>query len=420
MYLITYIQADTTQFTRERFANVVVSYFEDGATTKVLRWVCSLEPHQISGEHFHLAIKLDKVRRWFAIKRRLSNEWGIEVNFSGSHDNYYSAWKYVTKTDKNFVQSNDHPDLNAATAPRTGAATSKKRKNCNSKNAPKPKKSKLDNFTISETILNKNIKTPNELMALANAQKQNGKTDLAEFILDKGIKKISDLLETTWAMNNATNLMVRQQKTRFQILTDSMNSECDETCDGRWLTKCLDTLDKNNIVQNDFSDALFNLINFGRSKYRNLMLIGPANCGKTFLIKPLQKIYNCFQNPASSSFAWVGAEEAEFIILNDFRWSSKLIPWHDFLLLLEGEPVHLPAPKSHFSKDILLEKDTPIVCTSSEQIVHVKNGIVSQRETQMMSVRWKVFEFHYQIPEENQVEIPPCPVCFGRLVYRRY
>ena len=51
--------------------------------------------------------------------------------------------------------------------------------------------------------------------------------------------------------------------------------------------------------------------------------------------------------------------------------------------------------------EIHLEKDTPIVCTSSEQIVYMKNGIVSQRETQMMLVKWKVFEFHYQITEEN-------------------
>ena len=45
-----------------------------------------------------------------------------------------------------------------------------------------------------------------------------------------------------------------------------MSSDCDESCDGQWLTKCLDTLGKNNIVWDDFSDALFNLINFGRSK----------------------------------------------------------------------------------------------------------------------------------------------------------
>ena len=39
-------------------------------------------------------------------------------------------------------------------------------------------------------------------MALANAQRQNGKTDYAEFVLDKGSKKISDLLETTWEVNS--------------------------------------------------------------------------------------------------------------------------------------------------------------------------------------------------------------------------
>ena len=45
-----------------------------------------------------------------------------------------------------------------------------------------------------------------------------------------------------------------------------MNSDCNENCDGQWLTKCLDNLDKNNIVWDDISDALFNLINFGKSK----------------------------------------------------------------------------------------------------------------------------------------------------------
>ena len=129
VYLITYSQANTIEFSRERFANIIVSYFEDGGMTKVKQWVCSLEPHEDGGEHFHLAIKLDRVRRWLSIKRRVSDDHGVEVHFSGTHDNYYTAWSYVTKSDKNFVQSDGHPDLQSATNPRTGAATSKKRKN---------------------------------------------------------------------------------------------------------------------------------------------------------------------------------------------------------------------------------------------------------------------------------------------------
>ena len=72
-----------------------------------------------------------------------------------------------------------------------------------------------------------------------------------------------------------------------------------------------------------------------------------ANCGKTFFLSPSVVIYNCFENPATSTFEWVGAEEKEVILLNDLRWTPSLIPWHDFLLLLEGQPVHLPAPKSY-------------------------------------------------------------------------
>jgi hypothetical protein len=46
--------------------------------------------------------------------------------------------------------------------------------------------------------------------------------------------------------------------------------------------------------------------------------------------------------------------------LNDFRWSPQIIAWQDLLLLLEGQKVNLPAPKSHFAKDVTFEGDTPI------------------------------------------------------------
>ena len=59
-------------------------------------------------------------------------------------------------------------------------------------------------------------------------------------------------------------------------------------------------------------------------------------------------MYRSFVNPATSNFAWVGAEEAELLFLNDFCWSPQIVPWHDLLLLLEGQPVHVPAPKTHF------------------------------------------------------------------------
>lgn len=182
-------------------------------------------------------------------------------------------------------------------------------------------------------------------------------------------------------------------------------------CDGYWLSAAKQVLQKNGIDVHGFGQAVYDLREKGRGKYRNIILVSPANCGKTFLLNPLNKIFRTFTNPASGSFAWIGAENAECIFLNDFRWSEKLIPWHDLLLMLQGQVVHLPAPKTHFARDISFTGDTLIFATSKHQLIYVKHGAVDVCETEMMSVRWRMFSLNCQIPQEQHAErhsmLPP-------------
>ena len=112
-----------------------------------------------------------------------------------------------------------------------------------------------------------------------------------------------------------------------------------------------------------------------------------AHCVHELLLNPLNVIFNTFSNPASTSFAWFGAEQAECIFFNDFRWSPAVIQLNDFLLMLEGHLVHLPAPKTHYAKDIVFEKDTPIVATGRYPIILVKNGTIVEKDTEMMAVQ---------------------------------
>ena len=46
------------------------------------------------------------------------------------------------------------------------------------------------------------------------------------------------------------------------------------------------------------------------------------------------------------------------------------IQWHDYLLMLDGQLVHVPAPKSHNAKEIVFKIDTP-VCISPKQTNNV-------------------------------------------------
>ena len=69
--------------------------------------------------------------------------------------------------------------------------------------------------------------------------------------------------------------------------------------------------------------------------------------------------------------------------------------WNEFLVLLEGHTVHLPAPKNHFASDICIDKDTPFLATSKDVIKFIigKYNTTDEIENDMMAVRWHVFNF---------------------------
>ncbi|KAK2549578.1 hypothetical protein P5673_029967 [Acropora cervicornis] len=328
------------------------------------------EAHQVNGFHYHMALKLNRCKRWLSSKWYLEENHGISVHFSNIHHNYYSAWKYTTKKDRYVMESKHRPDLWDSKPPKTQSASiSRKHKVVENEDDEPSNYSSDNNDDISSEGLYsalKGVKSRTELLAYANEQKLTGKSDIAEFIVNQGPRVVSE-------------------------------GQCASGCNGEWLTCASEVLEQNGIRREAFATVIRELLEKGRSKFRNIMICGPANSGKTFLLNPLTSIYDTFSNPASTSFAWVGAEDAECIFLNDFRWSQQVIQWHDFLLMLEGQVVHLPAPKTHYAKDIVFEKDTPIFCTGKQPFIYIKNGVIDQRETEMMPVRWKIFQFNVQI-----------------------
>ena len=75
-------------------------------------------------------------------------------------------------------------------------------------------------FQVSQIIQEKSIKTRTELLALAQLQKNEGKTDLAEFIMNRQPKVIAQLLNT-WDMFNAQAKLERSRKTRLELLLEA-------------------------------------------------------------------------------------------------------------------------------------------------------------------------------------------------------
>ena len=227
-------------------------------------------------------------------------------------------------------------------------------------------------------------------------------------------KGLNELIQQTWKMKNASKILERKKRCRMDIIREAAPGQCVQGCEGMWLKCAEEVLYNNKVHPILYPAAVRELLTLGRGKYRNLMIVGKTNCGKTFLLKPLLLLFDTFSNSAADKYAWVGADKKEVIWLNDFRWSRELIEWKSFLLLLEGDQVNLP--KNHYATDVCIDHDVSIFATSKDTIKYRgPYNAKNKNEDDMMASRWKVFYFTQSIPEEEQKDIAPCPHCFSKL-----
>jgi len=103
-------------------------------------------------------------------------------------------------------------------------------------------------------------------------------------------------------MEEAPAKLERNQKTLLEILQEFLQEECVSTCNKKWLTIAKDILQRNSIPEADFTEAVKNLLVKGRGKYRNILINGPANCGRTFILNPLNSIFHTFSKPRNNTF----------------------------------------------------------------------------------------------------------------------
>ena len=168
-------------------------------------------------------------------------------------------------------------------------------------------------------MVKNNIHGATELHTAAEERMKEGQTDLAAFVLSCTKKTLNDLIKSTWEMQNTKATLEREKTSRMQVLKKVRLSSCLNGFDMEWYICSRDILQKNSIKSHVYADAIRDLLIYGRGKFTNVIITGPAICGKTFMLRPLEIIYNTFSNPANDKYAWGGAGNAEVIILQDFR-----------------------------------------------------------------------------------------------------
>ena len=95
-------------------------------------------------------------------------------------------------------------------------------------------------------------------------------------------------------MQCASHGLEWSRKTRIQVISETLNSDCVETCREKYWLKCAKKILRNNkINQYFFASAMRNALIKGTQK-NNILIVGPTNCGKSFLLNPLELIFNAY------------------------------------------------------------------------------------------------------------------------------
>ena len=236
-------------------------------------------------------------------------------------------YRYETKSDDAAIESPNHANLNMISSPRTKLA---QRANSNRRQQKREQQKqptqqqqqqqqqktrarnmKLNHLEVGEFCLKNNITNKTELFAEANKRKHDGEHDLALYVFSNPEVRIEETIAKAWKMQRAEESVADMRKDRLQRLREAQEGRCtSDTC--TWYDRAVEVLRLNNIDIGVYAKALFDCLVEGRRKERNVMLIGSANTGKTFMLKPLQVIFQdkLFENPSSDKYGWLHVQDA--------------------------------------------------------------------------------------------------------------
>ncbi len=99
-------------------------------------------------------------------------------------------------------------------------------------------------------------------------------------------------------MADAKTVMEREKMNRMDIIRIAVEGECVANCNGEWFTCAMEVLRNNQLHPYLYAASLRELLEKGRGKFGNIMICGPAKCAKSFMLRPLQNVFEAFSNPA--------------------------------------------------------------------------------------------------------------------------
>jgi hypothetical protein len=371
--------------------------------------------------HAHVSVSCSRRHRWRQVKNEIRSG-GMSCHVS-EHKYYRTMVHYLTvatatkpreSLDGNIFLSQSHPPI------RRALVRTKEEEGDPAVAEPpakKPRRSVV--LSVYNYVTMKNIKCCEELRYHADVATEADDPTLLEFCHKHGDAlqaKIDDL----WRTKNARAAFDRKKKSRWQLVQDATSSDC--VCDGTSVTGLRHILSSNSIDEKGFLDALRDPLKDGRLKGNTVMLVGPANCGKSSLLKGLGSIFKVFRKPESSSNAPLAQlGDFEVVVWDDLRYNPGRTGNSQGIKIDQGT-MHLWLEGSDFvvhqhgnlGSDFVYSKDAPVYFTGPSRLsVIYTNGIVDAHETAQLDARIRYIMLNSPLARPD-AKFRTCGRCYAR------
>jgi hypothetical protein len=399
------------------------------------RFWCAQERHADGSKHLHVAVKLSKALYMSALHEAFLQHEEMFVDVQ-TFQNYAKAVEYISVpsaakpvVDLNPLKSEGHPGASqlcpkkrrqegiakarAKVKVEPGVASAADGALALPEGAANPAESprvRLSNVDVFNIVKDNGLRSDLELLNFANEEHEKGRSELLNWVLGK--TTLPAFVQQVWRAIGAARVIERSRKTRLEILAEASAQTC--VCSQEWIPAAEQILDRNDVDSATFKGAVLHALRKGAAKFSNVFVAGPGNCGKTFLLQPLEKIYRTFVVPGGGGqYRLAGIVDTEVTVWQDVRWADVrgVITWSTLLVMLEGGAWTVPMPQNVSHGDYHFDKATPVFMTGPA-LIQCGDPV----EDAMVRTRFQLFELTSPLPIRRCRHIESCPRCFARWI----
>jgi len=413
---------------QQRHADVFAAQAADGVpvdtVTKVMVFA---ERHADGNLHYYAVVQCARPYGCARLQNRLQAVDRVYTSFGAAHTYFWTAVVYASvPTPHKSLQEMDPEPYHSegrtlreelADIPRGARPADRQRVVAflGIPQAAKKSKPMLDKEELASRIVTERWLSTEDVVAAAGEAKDRDPA-LYNTVLNWGAQRVDEFVKWTWALEGGAPAPAPVDRmARLREVAES--GEC--VCHGRWTPAAEYLLDLQKVDSKAFRALVTRALQLGRRKDVNVLVTGVPDAGKTFVFKPLAKIYRSFQTRGQRErFPLQGLPECDVVVLQDVRYESFGLCWDDWLRWGDGETLMINVPRNVAgASSVEYDGTAPLFATMAD-VFHFPLGEARQtgrdveRENAQFRSRWRIVHFPTAIPPElRDRALEPCAKC---------